>query len=280
MKLDAHQHFWKYNRDEFAWIDDRMQILKRDFLPGNLLPELQAMQFQGSIAIQARQTPEETRWLLKLAEENDFIKAVVGWIDLCSNRIEEQLEEFTSFKKLCGVRHVIHDETDIDFMRRNDFRRGIGKLSKYGLTYDLLIFPEHLTRATELVREFPDQIFILDHIAKPLIKAHILEPWATDLAKLAGYPNVFCKLSGMVTEADWQNWKAADFQPYLEHVLRVFGADRLMIGSDWPVCTVAGNYRDTLSLVTDFIAGLNPEDRARILGGNCRTVYQLDHLNP
>ena len=212
MLIDAHQHFWHYNPKEYGWISDRMEKLKRDFLPADLIPELQAMKFEGTIAVQARQSLEETRWLLTLADENNFIKGVVGWVDLCSEEAEDQLKEFSANSKFVGVRHVVHDEPDDRFMARKDFRRGISSLQKYSLTYDLLIFPKHLPLAMELVKEFPDQPFVLDHIAKPDIKGQRREPWASGIRKLAQLPNVYCKLSGMVTEADWKSWKKDDFR--------------------------------------------------------------------
>jgi L-fuconolactonase len=273
MKIDAHQHFWQYNPDEYSWIDESMNKLKRDFLPSDLNTELEGMQFQGTIAVQARQSMDETRWLLSLGEQYDFIKGVVGWVDLCSQEGDIQLQELKSFSKLVGIRHVIHDEPDIDFMLRDDFKRGIEELAKHNLVYDLLIFPEHLSRANKLVNAFPEQVFVLDHIAKPQIKEQLYEPWKTDIAELAGHPNVYCKLSGMVTEADWENWKKEDFTPYLDHVISCFGVQRLMIGSDWPVCTVAGSYRKTLQLVIDYLGQYPPVVQENILGGTCSKVY-------
>lgn len=273
MKIDAHQHFWQFNQDEYSWIDESMNKLKRDFLPSDLEIELEGMQFQGTIAVQARQSLDETRWLLDLGEQYDFIKGVVGWVDLCSHDVESQLQEFTTFAKLVGIRHVIHDEPDIDFMLRDDFKRGIAALAKHDLVYDILVFPEHLSRANKLVSAFSEQVFVVDHIAKPRIKEQVYEPWKTDIAELASHPNVYCKLSGMVTEADWYNWKADDFTPYLDHIMSCFGIQRLMIGSDWPVCTVAGSYRKTLQLVVDYLEQYPPVVQENILGGTCSKVY-------
>jgi L-fuconolactonase len=274
MLIDAHQHFWHYNPKEYGWISDRMEKLKRDFLPADLIPELQAMKFEGTIAVQARQSLEETRWLLTLADENNFIKGVVGWVDLCSEEAEDQLKEFSANSKFVGVRHVVHDEPDDRFMARKDFRRGISFLQKYSLTYDLLIFPKHLPLAMELVKEFPDQPFVLDHIAKPDIKGQRREPWASGIRKLAQLPNVYCKLSGMVTEADWKSWKKDDFRFYLHTVLDCFGPDRLMTGSDWPVCTLGGSYQVILAIVTDFLKEFDLTDRQKILGANCLNFYK------
>jgi L-fuconolactonase len=273
MKIDAHQHFWKYNTSDYSWINDQMGILKGDFLPEDLFPVIKTMGIDGTIAVQARQSLEETRWLLNLAHENDFIRGVVGWLDLCSPKIESQLDEFSKNSKLVGIRHVVHDEADDHFMDRSDFQNGISLLSKYNLGYDLLIFPKHLPLATKLVRKFPRQKFILDHIAKPNIKAHILYPWKTEISLLAELPNVFCKLSGMVTEADWEHWKPEDFTSYLDTVFNSFGEDRLMIGSDWPVCLVAGRYKEVMSIVIEYCKVSGPNSLEKIMGGNCRKFY-------
>jgi L-fuconolactonase len=273
MKIDAHQHFWRYNQTDFGWIGDNMQVLKNDFLPDHLRSKLKAVDFDGTIAVQARQTLQETAWLLKLATENDFIKGVVGWVDLCSSKIDDQLKEFSANKKLVGVRHVVHDEPDDRFMARDDFKRGISLLQKYRLTYDLLLFPKHLPLAAELAGQFPAQKFVLDHIAKPHIAQQAKEPWATDIRALAQLPNVCCKLSGMVTEADWHLWNEADFAFYLDTVFEAFGPDRLMIGSDWPVCTVAGSYQSVLAIVVNYVNQLDPTLKDKVLGANCHRFY-------
>ena len=240
MKIDSHQHFWTYHPAEYGWIDESMNILRRDYLPIDLTGALSTEGFDGSIVVQARQTIEETKWLLQLADENPKILGVVGWVDLCASDINDQLADLTQNKKLVGVRHVIHDETDDRFMLREDFRNGISALRKYNLTYDLLIFPKHLNYASSLVAEFPDQPFVIDHISKPFIREGILEPWRTDLKLLAQYPNVYCKLSGMVTEADINTWNQQTFESYLDVVFEAFGPDKLMVGSDWPVCLLGG----------------------------------------
>jgi L-fuconolactonase len=273
MKIDAHQHFWRYNNVEFGWINDKMSVLKRDFLPDDLFKELQAMNFDGSIAVQARQNLNETKWLLDLANSNQFIKGVVGWVELCSSNIDEQLNEFSKNNKLVGVRHVVHDEQDDNFMARKDFQNGISFLEKYNLTYDLLLFPKHLELAADLVNEFPNQKFVLDHISKPSIKDQIYSPWDNSIRKLAQNPNVFCKLSGMVTEASWTSWKASDFKYYLDIVFECFGTDRLMVGSDWPVCMLTGTYKKTMSLVFEYIKKFNEDVQTNILGENCRKFY-------
>lgn len=273
--LDSHQHFWHYNPAEHVWMTDRMAELKRDFLPGDLQPLLESVDFGGSIAVQARQNLEETRWLLELAASHDFIKGVVGWVDLRSPELPAQLAEFSKHPKLVGVRHVVHDEADDEFMLRPDFRRGISRLREFGLTYDLLLFPKHLPVAVKLVEEFPGQPFVLDHIAKPAIAEARFSPWREDLRILAGFPDVYCKLSGMVTEARWGQWQTRDFQPYLDCVLAAFGPERVMIGSDWPVCTLSGDYQATMGIVTDYLREVAPELRSAILGGNCARFYGI-----
>lgn len=274
-RIDAHQHFWHYDPVEYGWIDERMAALKRDFLPADLEPILKEMEFDGCVAVQARQSLEETRWLLELAGTHDFIRGVVGWVDLRSQDVARQLEQFAGDPKLVGVRHVVQDEPDDDFMLREDFRRGIGQLAGFGLAYDVLIHPRHLRAALKLAAEFPQQRFVLDHIAKPLIADGVMEPWQTDMRAMAQLPNVSCKVSGMVTEARWNHWKAEDFRPYLDVVFDAFTPSRIMIGSDWPVCTVSAGYGATMRLVMDYIAELTAQDRNAVLGSNCAAFYRL-----
>lgn len=273
--IDAHQHFWHYNPAEHVWMTDKMGSLKRDFLPEDLAPLLNATGFDGSIAVQARQNLEETQWLLELAEEHEFIRGVVGWVDLRSGDLDAQLERFAPHPKLVGVRHVVHDEPDDRFMLREDFRRGISKLHACSLAYDLLLFPRHLPIALELVKEFPEQTFVLDHIAKPDIVSGTRSPWQEDLQALADHPHVSCKLSGMVTEAGWKAWKPENFHPYLDVVLEAFGPERVMIGSDWPVCTLSGTYADTMNIVTEYVNKFYPQKRDVLLGGNAARIYNL-----
>jgi L-fuconolactonase len=275
IRIDAHQHFWKYTATEYGWINEQMAVLQRDFLPRDLRPLLDDNGFEGSIAVQARQSLEETRCLLELAEQNNFIQGVVGWVDLCSPQLRSQLEELASHKKLVGVRHVVQDEPDDRFMTRPEFQRGIAQLAEFGLVYDLLLHPRHLPVAMQLVREFPAQMFVLDHLGKPAIADGVLEPWQRDIRELAKFPNVSCKLSGMVTEARWKQWKQDDFRPYLDLVLDVFGPSRLMIGSDWPVCTLSADYAHTLGIVLDFVQQFTGSEREGILGGNCGRVYGI-----
>jgi L-fuconolactonase len=271
MRIDAHQHFWRYSAEEYDWIDDSMATLRRDFLPSDLKPELDAAGFDACVAVQARQTLEETRWLLALADENPFIAGVVGWVDLRAESVRDQLAEFSN-PKLVGVRHVVQAEPDDGFLLRPDFLSGIAALQEFDLTYDILIYPRHLPVAVEFVSRFPEQRFVLDHLAKPFIKAQAIEPWASNIRELAKFPNVFCKLSGMVTEADWTSWTPEHFKPYLETALQAFGPDRLMIGSDWPVCKVAGSYRKVMSLVIQFLDLQPPDTREKVLGENAQRL--------
>ena len=254
---------------------DKMGALKHDFLPADLEPLLKSIDFDGCVAVQARQSLEETEWLLDLAQRHSFIKGVVGWVDLQSEKLSEQLQKFSGHRKLAGVRHVVHDEPDDHFMLRPQFRRGIAQLREFGLTYDLLLFPKHLPVAAQLVEEFPQQPFVLDHIAKPGIAEAAISPWQDDLRRLAKFPNVFCKLSGMVTEARWKQWQPVDFQRYLDVVVDAFGASRLMIGSDWPVCTLSGDYAAVMNIVIDYVKQFPPDTQAAILGDNCAGFYGI-----
>lgn len=272
MTLDSHQHFWSYDAAQYPWILPGSP-LHRDWLPDDLAPLLAAAGIDGCIAVQARQTIEESRWLLLLAERAPIIKGVVGWVDLRSECVEGQLAELVPHKKFRGVRHVVQDEPDDRFMLRADFLRGIGKLKAFGLTYDLLIFPKQLPAAIELARRFPGQPFVLDHIAKPAIKDGTLEPWRAQIRELAQAPNVMCKVSGMVTEAKHGAWRAEDFRPYLDEVFEAFGAERLMYGSDWPVCLLSASYAQQFGLVDDYTRTLSTAQREAFFGGNAARFY-------
>jgi L-fuconolactonase len=283
MKIDAHQHFWHYTPQEYGWMGPDMAILKKDHLPANLAPLLESADIQGTVAVQARQTLDETQWLLELADQYPFIKGVVGWVDLCSPELHRQLERFCEHPKFCGVRHVVQDEPDDQFMLREDFMHGIGMLAEFDLPYDILIFPRHLPTACELVRRFPDQPFVLDHIAKPFIKDRQMTPWDADIRRLAAYPNVLCKVSGMVTEADWHQpalrgpgWQPSDFRPYLDVVFDAFGTRRIMFGSDWPVCTLAGTYENVAKIIFDYVNNFSEEEQADVWGKTARRFYGLE----
>ena len=275
MKIDSHQHFWLFSEKDFGWMNDRMQAIKKDQLPEDFASELHTVGFDGSVAVQARQSLEETNWLLKLAGSNDFIKGVVGWVDLQGAGIEKQLEYYSKFSKMVGVRHVVHDEPNNDFILQSDFLRGIKLLQKYILAYDLLVFPKHLPNVIKVVEQFPEQTFILDHIAKPMIKNSVISPWKEDMERLAKYPNVFCKVSGMVTEADWNHWKPNDFTPYIDVVFNAFGCNRIMIGSDWPVCKVTGSYQQVLNIVLSYIENFTEKDKGMVLGGTACKAYKI-----
>ncbi len=275
-RVDAHQHFWIYNEEEYKWIGESMLKLRRNFLPSHLNRVLKRNGIDFCVSVQARQTLQETKWLLELAQDNSFIKGIVGWVDLKGNSLEKDLEQFVTYEKLKGVRHVLHDEDDDCYMLRPDFKKGISRLEKYGFTYDILIYPRHIRYACALVREFPQQKFIVDHIAKPLIKEGKIKAWKKDMQELAKADNVFCKLSGMVTEANWNSWKQEDFIPYMEIVLEAFGPNRVLFGSDWPVCTVAAKYEQVLGIVNNFISFLSPAEQAHIMGQNAIDFYNLE----
>jgi L-fuconolactonase len=273
MKIDAHQHFWRYDATQYPWIQPGSP-LHRDWLPADLAPLLAAQGLEGCIAVQARQTLDESRWLLELADHHSLIQGVVGWVDLRSPQVEHDLAALAPHPKFCGVRHVVQDELDPDFMLGADFQRGIGKLKNFNLTYDLLIYPSQLPAAIQLAHRFPEQPFVLDHLAKPPIKEGALEPWKTHIRELAKAPNVLCKVSGMVTEADHAAWQPADFQPYLEVIFEAFGEDRLMYGSDWPVCLLAASYPGAFALVDKYTRSLSPSAREKFFGGNAARFYR------
>ncbi len=275
MKVDAHQHFWRYNGDEYGWIGEDMAALRRDFLPADLEPLQRELGITGTVAVQARQTAEETRWLLRLAERHPFIRGVVGWVDLRDPEIDLELERLGQFQKLSGVRHVVQDEPDDRFLLQEDFLRGVGMLSTFDLAYDILIYPRHLPVACEFVDCFPRQRFVLDHIAKPPIAARELSPWAEDIRRLSEHPNVYCKVSGLVTEANWEGWTPDDIHPYLDVVFEAFGTQRIMFGSDWPVCTVAGSYAQVMRLVYDYAAQFSTAQQADLCSGNALRFYRL-----
>ncbi len=278
MRIDAHQHFWRYDQREYGWIDDSMAALRRDFLPADLKPELERNGFQGCVAVQARQTLDETTWLLELAEHAPFILGVVGWVDLRSPRLRLELEPLAEKTKLVGVRHIVQSEPDERFLFQPDFLRGIAMLEEFGLAYDILIYTKHLQVAAEFVARFPRQRFVLDHLAKPPIKSGAVDTWARGIRELASHPSVCAKVSGLVTEADWQAWKPEDMRPYLDVAFECFGPRRLMIGSDWPVCTVAGSYSRVMDVVKDYIGKYAEEDREAVLGGNAATFWRLKPL--
>jgi L-fuconolactonase len=275
MYIDAHQHFWNYDPREYQWIDETMTPLRRDFLPADLQDELEREGFRGSVAVQARQSLQETQWLLELAAQSPFILGVVGWVELRSPQAGAHLKQLTQNPKLVGIRHIVQSEPDDRFLLQPDFLRGISLLAEFDLAYDILIYPKHLNAAAELVRRFPEQRFVLDHLAKPEIKSGTINAWKKGIAELAAYPNVYCKLSGLVTEADWNRWKPDDMRPYLDVAFERFGANRLLIGSDWPVCTLAGSYARVMGLVKDYVSEHSEQEREAILGGNAKRFWRL-----
>ncbi|CBK24596.2 uncharacterized protein [Blastocystis hominis] len=275
-KIDSHQHFWHYDPVEFAWLNEDMKSLRRDFLPPELKNHLEAYGMDGTVAVQARQSEEETNFLLGLAEQYpEVVRGVVGWLDLRADDIEEKLALYSKRDKLVGVRHIVQDEPDDEFLLRENFLRGISLLKKYNLTYDILIYPKHLKVAKEFVAKFPDQPFVIDHIAKPFIKDHIIGEWEQGIRDLAAFPNVFVKVSGMVTEGNWANWKEEDFTPYLDIIFDAFGVDRVMVGSDWPMMTLCGEYGQVVDIVKKYISKFSEADQAKIMGGNAIRFYKL-----
>jgi L-fuconolactonase len=274
-RVDAHQHFWRYDAAEYGWIDDSMAALRRDFLPHELEREIARIGIDACVAIQARQTLDETRWLLSLADAHPFIWGVVGWVDLQSPDVDRELERLGRHPKLVGIRHIAQSEPDDRFLLHPAFLQGLSQLEQFGLAYDILIYSRHLPVAAELAARLPRQRFVLDHLAKPDVRGRDRLAWERDLRALAGQPNVWAKLSGLATEADWTAWTPADLNPYLDIAFDCFGADRLMIGSDWPVCTVAGDYQRTMTVVMDYVAARPARERDAVLGGNAVRFWNL-----
>lgn len=275
LKIDAHQHFWVYDAVRDSWISEEMAVLRKDYLPEDLLPVLQQHQFDGCVVVQSDQSNAENLFQLTNADAYDFVKGVVGWVDLQAENISDQLAAWSSFKKLKGFRHILQGEADRALMLKPAFLNGIQALRPFGYTYDILIFPDQLKFAAELATKFPNQKFVLDHIAKPDIKNQNIRDWQQDIQALAALENVSCKVSGMVTEADWSNWKSGDFTAYLDVVFEAFGAKRVMYGSDWPVCLVAGSYGAVVNLVEEYTKTLSANERDLFWGGNATNFYNL-----
>jgi len=276
MRIDSHQNFWKYDANRDSWINDSMKILRNDFLPSDLEPLLQENNIEACIAVQADQSEDETTYLLKLADENDFIKGVIGWVDLKKWDVEKRLTYFCENKKFKGVRHILQDEAN-DFVLNNEFQNGISVLNKFNLVYEILIYPAQLTNIISLVNDFPNQIFVLDHMAKPNIKDQKIDSWQKDITTLAKADNVYCKISGLVTEAHWKDWKPEDFKPYLDIIFASFSVDRVLFGSDWPVSLLAANYDEVLKIINDYIRNFSDEDKNKIFFKNAVKVYQLEN---
>jgi L-fuconolactonase len=274
--IDAHHHLWKYSAEDYPWMLDGMEAIRRDFMVEDLKLALQEGGIAGAVAVQARQTLVETQWLLDLASSNKVMRGVVGWVPLVNSNVGFELEKLAANKKLKAMRHVVHDEPDDFYILREDFNRGVALLKQFDLRYDILIFERHLRQTIEFVDRHPGQIFILDHIAKPRIKDGLLEPWRNNLTNLALRHNVYCKLSGMLTEANWSTWIESELRPYVEVVLEAFGPKRIMFGSDWPVLLAAGSYQRWIEVVRRMIRSLSVDEQEWIMGRTATEAYQLD----
>jgi L-fuconolactonase len=274
--IDAHQHFWKFDPMRDSWITDDMAVIQRDFMPPDLEPLLQKHGLDGCVVVQSDQSEEETLFQIGNSEKHAFIKGVVGWTDLRAPGVEARLLQYSQYKKLKGFRHVLQGEKDRAMMLTPDFKRGIAALEKFGFTYDILVFPDQLNYSRELAAAFPNQLFVIDHIAKPGIRAGAVEGWKRDMQAIAALDNVYCKISGMVTEADWKGWKETDFHVYIDTVVEAFGMNRLMYGSDWPVCQVAGGYDRMIGIVKNYFASFSADEQSLFFGDNAVSFYQLN----
>jgi L-fuconolactonase len=275
LKIDAHQHFWNYDPVRDNWITNEMSVIRKDFLPEDLQPILEENGFDGCIVVQVDQSEKETHFLLELANKKDCIKGVVGWVDLQSENIEERLAYFKAFEKLKGFRHILQGEKDRAYMLKPGFTRGINALKQFNYTYDILIFPDQLQHTKKFVESFPDQKFVIDHLAKPYIKDKKIAGWKEDIQQVAQYKNVYCKISGMVTEAGWQSWEEKDFIPYMDVVVNAFGSDRIMYGSDWPVCLLAAGYNEVVSIVKNYFSSFTQNEQDNFFGQNAIKFYNL-----
>ena len=278
MIIDAHQHFWKLDHPfDHAWLKEPENgPIYRDYLPAHLKPHLDQCGIQKSVFVQTQHDLDENRWVLQLFDEHDYIAGVVGWVDLASEQCEEQLLEFKDHPGFVGIRHLVHNETDDDFIVRSDVLRGLKRLEKHKVPFDLLFFTQHFKHAQQLGREFPELPMVIDHLSKPKIKAGLIGGWIDDLKAAAAFPNIYCKLSGMVTEADWQKWKPADLKPYVEAALEAFGPERCMYGSDWPVCELAGTYEQVYEALVEILGPISESERLQIFGKTAAQFYGLD----
>jgi L-fuconolactonase len=276
MIIDSHQHFWQLGRFDYGWLDEPQHApIRRDFLPGDLAPLIKDVGVDRTVFVQTQHNVEENRWVLKLAEEHPWIVGVVGWVDLASPKCEEQLLEFKDHPKFVGIRHIVQGEPDDDFIIRDNVMRGLAVLEKHRMPYDLLFFVQHLRHAPTIAKRFPNLPLVIDHLSKPKIKDGLIDDWRKDLKAAAAYPNVWCKLSGMVTEADWKRWKPADLKPYVETALECFGPNRCMFGSDWPVCELAGTYRQVYDALVEVLGPISDSERERIFAGSAIEFYGL-----
>ena len=275
-RIDAHQHFWKFDPVRDSWITNEMSVIQKDFMPQDIYPLLQQNGFTGTVVVQSDQSEAENNFQLANAGENDFINGVVGWVDLQAENVEEKLRYYSQFPKMKGFRHVLQGEEDRALMLKPEFKNGIGLLRKYNFTYDILIFPDQLKYSAELVKEFPDQLFVIDHIAKPNIKDKKIADWKKDVQSIAGFENVYCKISGMVTEADLKGWRKEDFNPYIDIVVEAFGTNRIMYGSDWPVCLLAASYESVLEIAEEYFSSFTKNEQSNFFGGNAIKFYNLN----
>ena len=274
-KIDAHQHFWKYDPQRDIWMTEKMDMLHRDFMPPDLIGDLAKYGFEGTVLVQSSQTEEENAFQLQNAAENNFIKGVVGWIDLTSAEVPERLGYYSRFPKMKGFRHTLQDEPQRDYMLRPDFLRGLAALAGFGYTYDILVYPDQLPFIPQMVTRFPNQKFVIDHLAKPYIKDRKISEWEQDIRAVSAYRNVYCKMSGYTTEADWQHWVPGDFTRYFDVVVDAFGTDRLMVGSDWPVCLLAGTYGTVTDVVFNYFSPFSDEEKEAVFGNNAAAFYNL-----
>lgn len=274
-RIDAHNHFWKFDPVRDSWISDDMKVIQKDFLPADLEIILKRNDFDGCVVVQSDQSEEENVFQLKNAEQYDFIKGIVGWVDLQAENVDNRLQYYSQFKKLKGFRHVLQGEPVRDLMLKAAFINGISHLNKYNFTYDILIFPDQLQYIPAFVSQFPDQPFVIDHIAKPNIKEQKIDEWKKDIEQVAKFENVYCKISGMVTEADWRNWKKEDFTPYMNVIVEAFGINRIMFGSDWPVCQVAASYEEVVGIVENYFSGYSKDKQEKIFAANAGRFYNL-----
>ncbi len=275
LKIDTHQHFWQYHPAKQGWINDEMTAIQHDFMPADLLPILKENGINGCIAIQVDENEAENDFLLQLANENDFIKGIVGWVDFLADDIYDKVAHYNDFKIMKGFRYILQNKKQRDLIISNQFIRGVFAMNNYDLVYELLVFPDQLRYVEQFVKHFPEQVFVLNHLGKPLIKSGEIRLWKEMFVALSKHENVYCKISGMVTEANWNNWNYADLQPYMDVVFSSFGIDRVMFGSDWPVCNLAGNYQKVMSVPEQWVSKLSFNEQQKFWSGNAIKCYQL-----
>jgi len=274
-RIDSHQHFWKFDPVRDAWITDDMSTIRKDFFPQQLQPILAGNGFEGCVTVQSDQSEDENAFQLANADQHDFIRGIVGWVDLRSENIRERLSYYKQFKKLKGFRHILQGEKQRDLMLQLDFLNGIGALQEFNYSYDILVYPDQLVFIKEFVKQFPKQKFVVDHLAKPYIKDGKIDKWKKEIEDVAAFENVFCKISGYVTEADWHNWKQEDFRPYFDVVVNAFRVERIMFGSEWPVCLLGGNYSEILNIATTYFSAFTKDEQEKIFGDNAIKFYNL-----